>query len=571
MLVLQKCAFRSLALFAIVFFSPSYGHAFEIKASIENNFRLLTNEKAQHRFDRDLQERLECGNAAARTRTGRDCRQRLWSAYEANPYPVRYAPKSWTFNGDYVSNRDRNVRLSIGDLPRSRAKLHCQWVLTIEDDNRTNIPVNGADCLDDTATIKLDADRRLKVIVSVTMTRDGIAANVPAKPFEFRDVIIGTLGDSFISGEGNPQMALRYPAEQAGKRSDWLDIRCHRSLFTGISIAAFRLAQRNPTTSVTFLPMACSGAEVSQGELTANYLGRETPFQALTIVEATLPDDGQAPRWDGVSLDTIYKPDACLPQAYPGRACLLPSQLSALKAALCPTGAPCNRPDLMVLSSGGNEVGFGTVVSRAARGGNPDAKTRQQVTDGFRRLLDPDTGHFRRLHDQVTSTLVPKNVFMVGYLDPTLMRSSVYCSDRLRQSYGMSNSFGNVTFVPAWAKFLGAGVSEYWVRYAHTNILLRLNSELKQLAARHKNDNWRYVGLAQSRVTGHGYCLARGRWFNTYEDANRLQGLVATDNDLAGEAIGGVPTGAMHPNIYGHDAMAGEFYGQFKKIGLTTK
>jgi hypothetical protein len=63
----------------------------------------------------------------------------------------------------------------------------------------------------------------------------------------FRDVLVATVGDSFTSGEGN-------------KLDGWVDGRCHRSHEAWPQQLARSL--ETPTTVVTFLSFACTGAEI---------------------------------------------------------------------------------------------------------------------------------------------------------------------------------------------------------------------------------------------------------------------------------------------------------------------
>lgn len=85
-------------------------------------------------------------------------------------------------------------------------------------------------------------------------------------------VIVG-LGDSFGSGEGNPDLPAKWrddytpPTGQTTwlthndrlslvHRARWLSERCHRSFFNAQSLTAFSLASQNPHQIVTFLNYA---------------------------------------------------------------------------------------------------------------------------------------------------------------------------------------------------------------------------------------------------------------------------------------------------------------------------
>ncbi len=111
-----------------------------------------------------------------------------------------------------------------------------------------------------------------------------------AVPARVRDILIASLGDSFASGEGNPN---RPPAFSEGKRyrnlyplrsensvagsAEWTDQLCHRSLYGQNLRAALQIAIENRRLAVTFLDYSCSGAGIDDGILGGQtYVERET-------------------------------------------------------------------------------------------------------------------------------------------------------------------------------------------------------------------------------------------------------------------------------------------------------
>jgi hypothetical protein len=93
-----------------------------------------------------------------------------------------------------------------------------------------------------------------------------------------KDFLVVGLGDSYSSGEGNPDV----PA--SGLR--WEDAGCHRSHFSPAALAALQLEQSDPHSTVTFLSAACTGDHTSQ------VIDKQVP----SIATALLPPQGQAPR-----------------------------------------------------------------------------------------------------------------------------------------------------------------------------------------------------------------------------------------------------------------------------------
>jgi len=127
-----------------------------------------------------------------------------------------------------------------------------------------------------------------------------------------KNVLMLAMGDSYASGEGNPRNVDAW-VEQGGLftnfRPYWDDEGCHRSVRSAPAQAALALEKASTQTSVTFVDVSCSGATMTQG-----ILGQQT---------------GQ-----------------------------LPSQLAQARSIIG------NSPvDLITLSVGGNDVGFGTIIS----------------------------------------------------------------------------------------------------------------------------------------------------------------------------------------------------------------
>lgn len=156
-----------------------------------------------------------------------------------------------------------------------------------------------------------------------------------------REIILG-LGDSYSSGEGNPDIPVRFAqvdlrnkgahwyktatrASNGFKHAVWLDERCHRSLYSYQNLAAMWRAAQNPHKAVYFIPLACSGAEI----------------------------------WDGM----------LVPQKKPPGGNHATNRLSQLHAARkvlgCANGNCDYKPDTVFLSIGGNDVFFSALIKAA--------------------------------------------------------------------------------------------------------------------------------------------------------------------------------------------------------------
>jgi hypothetical protein len=107
-------------------------------------------------------------------------------------------------------------------------------------------------------------DSNLEAKVQVKYEDDAGPSSITASIPE--DFLIVSLGDSFASGEGNPDVPVQdlRPDDTSPRGVPiWMDIRCHRSAWAGPIQAGLRMAKERP--AVTILSLACSGAQVEVG------------------------------------------------------------------------------------------------------------------------------------------------------------------------------------------------------------------------------------------------------------------------------------------------------------------
>lgn len=224
-----------------------------------------------------------------------------------------------------------------------------------------------------------------------------------------RDILVVGMGDSFASGEGNPDEPARlsgwpgfphayiplkaeadwsseatFPRRDAGDwdtrpaAAKWNDRKCHRSLYSAQLRSALQIALADPNqhTAVTFMGFACSGAEVSEGIL-FRYGGKEDidPGNLTNGIA-----DSEAPQIDKAIRELCEtrakltnfdlgatKVRAPYNEKIPGYTGALRSKLSLLNCEKF-----LRKPDLVLLSAGGNDIGFAPLIANVTM--SPDAE-----------------------------------------------------------------------------------------------------------------------------------------------------------------------------------------------------
>lgn len=201
------------------------------------------------------------------------------------------------------------------------------------------------------------------------------------------DYLIVSLGDSLASGEGNPDVAGTYDVDldfttHVRTPAQWQDPRCHRSAKSGPALAAKALEDADPHTSITFVDLACSGAEI------ANLIN--TPYGGITHVGATT----ERPQIDAAAT------------AIAGTAAT-PSTLAR----------PARTVDALELSIGINDLHFGDIIKRCASAPHTPGTdyTACVRSGGIATQLAGLTPSYRRLADAIAQKLPSKEVYISDY------------------------------------------------------------------------------------------------------------------------------------------------------------
>lgn len=202
----------------------------------------------------------------------------------------------------------------------------------------------------------------------VITTHDGQSASAETTVV-VKDFLIVSIGDSFASGEGNPDI------ERHGlKKAVWVDGPCHRSASAGPAVAAMRIERDDPHTSVTFISLACSGAEMPSGVLGVQQKGAVAVRPQLDELVRTV------------------------------------------------NGRPI---DALVISVGGNDAHFGDLVLRAIRlrHCDRDDKTAEVLSSGLAGLPP----RFAQVAQRLGSDLHIGKIFITEYPDLVHDQNGDFC------------------------------------------------------------------------------------------------------------------------------------------------
>ncbi|MEQ1652784.1 MAG: hypothetical protein ABL897_09865, partial [Hyphomicrobium sp.] len=219
--------------------------------------------------------------------------------------------------------------------------------------------------------------------MKVTVEIGGIeVANTDIK---VREILVAAMGDSFGSGEGNPDVSVRFSRERAldyGKsdggpdligyparmgpwrqigdkdftagNAHWNDTACRRSLYSHQLRTALQLAIEDPHRAVTYTGVACSGAEVTFG-LFLRYKGNEWVPNP--------PDLSQISALASAQCGSHDAPPKDYPEAYHIGG-IVKEFVGGLVLNRCEQ-EDSRKIDLLLVSIGGNDVGFARLVANA--------------------------------------------------------------------------------------------------------------------------------------------------------------------------------------------------------------
>lgn len=277
---------------------------------------------------------------------------------------------------DYLHPLSHRVVFELTDV-EDASRIDCTWVMEPED-GRAEVARLTMPC-DQPVVMQVPYPHGAGIAVSVG------GVKIAETPARVTDLLIVGIGDSFAAGEGNPDVPVRFSRERAAdygligpdrqligyparvgawrqigdaafieENPRWLDQACHRSLYSHQLRAALQLAIEVPHRAVTFVSYACSGAEILQG-LFLRYKGHEWVPNPPSFSQISAVAEAQCGRRRASAHD--------LPEAYH-----LSGKVSELKGGLVLRKCDpemARSIDLLMVSIGGNDVGFSRLVANA--------------------------------------------------------------------------------------------------------------------------------------------------------------------------------------------------------------
>ena len=413
---------------------------------------------------------------------------------------------------------------------------------------------------DPTFSLDLAEGRYVVALTVVTVVPWGMTTTTSWKTIDVDDLLVVAIGDSYASGEGNPEIA-RTPGGEEARWADGGDgtvtrahEAAHRSTVSWPAQAAMLLEVADPHTSVTFVSVASSGATVSRGLLSGQ--SDELPTAQIEQVRELV---GERP------IDTVA-------MSIGGNDIGFARIVAGLVAADPQLDPFCYDVKVANVWAAANDGDWGR-GSRVSFEGLLDVRCRATRTSGAQLAgLAGLPSELDRL-DAALDVLGPAEVVVVEYADPATNGADGDACDEI---------VGDATPPFTFHEIDGTELAE-----GTTRVLRPLNTVLQNASVR---NGWTYVGgVMEAFGAGHGYCASwpdYGYPTDFYESSrwtrNRLlhpTGWYRNPGNLAAPAlIGGSEvswfrtaaqssalqgpddrirtTGTMHPNELGHVAMA---------------
>jgi lysophospholipase L1-like esterase len=413
----------------------------------------------------------------------------------------------------------------------------------------------------------------------------GTVTDTVTQPVNVRDILIVSLGDSYSSGEANPEVVqgLSLPSEFPSGTIPYLE---NSDLNQDLPALAFTAV--SPFLTQTTAALWADGADGYYGPTpfglnmtednreshrstlaaTAQYalqLERSDPHSSVTFVHVAQ---------SGATTQTTIG-------AQPAYGKEDPNYVLTPQTKLIPAIVGTRPIDQLFISLGGNDVGFTTLAAELVVGGvvvsdvlgnvtsfvpsqEPAilAQAQQAIANStalgivqatFNALARSLPAGYASVQKALSTSGITVNAtFITEYPDPTLIYKTF-----------TNPSNGQPFTIPWWGPAAfdivpPAEVSATEAYFVSQTILPALNGLAKQGAAA---NGWTYLGNISSAFLGHGYDAPRAadsignlRFIRTARESSLYQGPVGLTGPLH-------TSGTLHPNALGHQAIKAAILG----------
>ncbi len=350
---------------------------------VENPFRFFADPEATE-VHRRVYEQLETAErrspvlAAERRLAARNPRGWAAELVDMTCWNTRINKHSCDHRGDYLSPEKHRVVVALEGIADA-ATVACQWKAVPRDSGINTAPPETV-MLPCSQPVTFDVPYPAGSDVSVSVG----GVELQSTTIKVRDLLIVGMGDSFASGEGNPDVPVKFSPERATAYGDakkeptvsgfpardgpwkqigdkaflkgnarWLDQACHRSLYSHQLRAALQLAIETPQRAITYVGLACSGAEITDG-LFLRYKGNEWVPNPPELSQISAAAQAQCGKSAAEPQD--------LPEAYHIKGAV--PELGGLVLLKCPA-EQARKIDLVFVSIGGNDIGFARLLANA--------------------------------------------------------------------------------------------------------------------------------------------------------------------------------------------------------------
>ncbi|MGF1718015.1 hypothetical protein L4D08_24440 [Photobacterium chitinilyticum] len=402
------------------------------------------------------------------------------------------------------------------------------------------------------------------------------------------DKLIVGIGDSYASGEGNPDIPVNFseqranrdifftknwftPRKNEGNYAIWADRRCHRSLYSYQFKTALLMSLENPKQAITFLSYSCSGAKVDHilskwKGATENYLFKQEQKWISTGL-------GFEQKWHN-----RYKEIA--PQLY--------SLSNDIKChdkwrGNCKKGM--REIDFVLLSIGGNDIGFAKYVKNIAlsKENKLSLLNRKIKARKVEKSLEELLNSYKELYHALSSRLPIKQCVISGECERVLLttypnilndENGKLCSDdkgAFQIPFGTDDNRGSrikevfeKVILPL--QDMQYSLPDHGIKWSIVNShnesyrnhgICSINSSNNNIANEtliipHKKDisepKWR--SFSPNEYRGYGKMQ---RWVRLPVDSKLLMNMTRGGRDFF---FSDESSGIVHPNTYGHSSTA---------------